>query len=319
MVLSCIRRNPNESSFTPLLVLMKNILMYLAVVLIWGTTWLAIKFQLGEVSPEVSIFYRFAIASVSLLLYCKLRKTSLRFKKQEHLFLFLLGAALFSINFIFIYKSTLYLISGLVSVVFSLVSLFNIINSYLFFKKTPEKHVVLGGILGLIGIITLFWKSIFGVSFNNQTLLGICLALIGTLIFSLGNIISSRNQKKGMRLVPGTAIAMAYGASIMLIYVLAKGLSLDLPPNFSYWISLLYLAIPGSVIAFLFYLGLVSRIGPEKAGYATIFFPLIALTLSYLFETYRWSWSDLMGVGLILFGNYVVMYKRKQPLQPGPS
>lgn len=299
---------------------MKNILMYLAIVVIWGTTWLAIKFQLGEVPPEVSIFFRFAIASISLVLYCKLRKIKLQFKKQEHFFLFLLGSAMFSINFIFIYKSTLLLISGLVSVVFSLVSLFNIINNYFFFKKRPEKNVILGGVLGLVGIVTLFWKSMFGVSFNDQILLGICLALIGTLIFSFGNIISFRNQKKGIPLVSGAAIAMVYGALIMLIYVLAKGLSLDLPTNFSYWVSLLYLAIPGSVIAFLFYLSLISRIGPERAGYATIFFPLVALTLSYLLETYRWSWSDLIGVGLILCGNYVVMYKKKQPIKlPGES
>ncbi len=298
---------------------MKNILMYLTIVFIWGTTWLAIKLQLGKVPPEVSIFYRFAIAGTLLFLYCKLRKISLHFKRQEHLFLFLLGCAMFSINFIFIYKSTLYLISGLVSVVFSLVSLFNIINNYLFFNKRPEKHVVLGGTIGLVGIMTLFWKSIFGMSFNQQILLGISLALAGTLIFSFGNIISFRNQKKGMRLVPSTAISMMYGASMMLIYVLAKGLPLGLPITFSYWASLLYLAIPGSVIAFLFYLDLISRIGPERAGYATIFFPLIALTLSYLLETYQWSWSDLVGVGLILFGNYAVMYKKKQPVAPGPN
>ncbi len=174
-------------------------------------------------------------------------------------------ACMFSLHYIFVYKATAYLVSGLVSVVFSLVTFFNVINNYLFFRKKPQKNVVLGGALGLLGIVVLFWKTIFQASFNDQILLGVFLASIGTAIFSLGNIISYRNQQSGMRLIPSTAIAMTYGASIMLVYALIQGLTFQLPHNFVYWGSLLYLAIPGSIIAFLCYLDLISKIGPEKA------------------------------------------------------
>lgn len=292
--------------------MLKNVLLYLTTVIIWGTTWLAIKLQLGEVLPEVSIFYRFAIAAALLIGYCKIKGIDLRFKKQEHLFLFLLGAGMFSLHYIFIYKATSYLVSGLVSVVFSLVTFFNVINNYLFFRKKPERPVVLGGALGLLGIIVLFWKTIFHVSFDNQILTGVFLAVIGTAIFSLGNIVSYRNQRSGMRLVPSTAIAMAYGTGIMFVYALIQGLPFQLTSNFVYWGSLLYLAIPGSIIAFLCYLDLISKIGPEKAGYATIFFPIIALMLSFLVENYLWSWSDLIGIVLILFGNYIIMRKKQK-------
>jgi len=199
------------------------------------------------------------------------------------------------------------------------VTFFNVVNNYLFFRKKPEKRVVLGGVLGLLGIIVLFWKTIFHVSLNDRILTGVFLAVIGTTIFSLGNIISYRNQKRGMRLVPSTAIAMAYGAGIMLVYVLIQGLPFQLPHNFVYWGSLLYLAIPGSIIAFLCYLDLISKIGPEKAGYATIFFPIVALILSYLVENYLWSWPDLMGIVLILLGNYAIMRKKRKPIESGPS
>ncbi len=299
--------------------MLKNVLLYLTTVIIWGTTWLAIKLQLGEVSPEVSIFYRFAIAAVLLIGYCTIKGMDLRFKKQEHLFLFLLGACMFSFHYIFIYKATSYIVSGLVSVVFSLVTFFNVINNYVFFRKKPEKRVVLGGVLGLLGIMGLFWKTIFHVSFNDQILMGVFLAAVGTTIFSLWNIISYRNKKRGMRLVPSTTIAMTYGAVIMLVYVLIQGLSFQLPHHVVYWGSLLYLAIPGSIVAFLCYLDLIAKIGPEKAGYATIFFPIVALALSFLVESYIWSWSDFIGIILILVGNYTIMCKKRKPIESGPS
>jgi drug/metabolite transporter (DMT)-like permease len=299
--------------------MLKNALLYLITVIIWGTGWLAIKFQLGEVSPEVSIFYRLAIAAALLIGYCKIKGTDLRFKKEEHLFLFLLGASMFSIHYIFLYKATLHLVSGLVSVVFSLVTFFNVMNNFLFFRKKPEKHVVFGGALGLFGIVVLFWKTIFPVSFNEQILWSVFLVVISAMIFSLGNMVSYRNAKREMQLVPSTAMGMAYGAGIMLVYVLIQGLSFQLPHNVVYWTSLLYLAIPGSIIAFLCYLALIAQIGPEKAGYATIFFPMVALLLSILLENYLWSWSDLIGIVLILVGNYTIMCKKQKPILRGPS
>ncbi len=289
---------------------MVNWLLYFVTVFIWGSTWLAIKFQLGEVAPAVSIFYRFALASSLLVLYCIIWKKSLRFSLKNHGFLLLLGACMFSLNYIFIYNATFYLISGLVSVIFSLVGLFNILNNYLFFKIKPTKLILSGAICGLVGIVTIFYKDLFHISFQDKILVGVCLALVATFLFSLGNIVSRINHIRGMRLVPSTALAMSYGTLIMCGYILIQRIPFTVSNQWVYWGSLLYLAIPGSIIAFLCYLSLISRIGPERAGYATVFFPVVALIFSFFAESYQWTSHTLLGIGLVILGNYLVMRKK---------
>lgn len=290
---------------------MSVLLNYLLVVLIWGTTWIAIKFQLGEVDPAVSILYRFIIASSLLLAYCLVKKLPLKFRLIDHFFLFLLGAGMFSLHTLFLYKASAYLVSGLVCLLFSLVSLFNIWNAYLFFRTIPKYTVLIGAAIGLSGIFIFFSEELLTFSYGDNTFYGIALTLIGAYIFSLGNIVGKRNQKYNYPLIPSTAIAMGYGALIMLGYSLLAGLSYPLPANISYWISLLHLAIPGSIIAFLCYLTLLNQIGPERAGYSTILFPMIALLISIGFENYIPTYNDLIGMTLIFAGNVLVLYKPK--------
>jgi drug/metabolite transporter (DMT)-like permease len=291
---------------------MALLLLYLTTVLIWGTTWIAIKFQLGEVPLEVSIFYRFALASALLLVYCKIRGLNLKFKGKEHLLLLLLGLCMFSVHLLFVYKSSAYLISGLVSTIFSLVSFFNIFNSFLFFKKRPEVRMVLGACLGFLGVFLFFWDEVRTLSFGSQAIIGTGYGLLGAFVFSLGTIVSRRNQRP---LIPSAAIAMGYGACIMFLYSLSQGSSFILPTNGAYWGSLLHLVLSGSIIGFLFYLSLVARLGPERAGYITVFFPVVALLISVLFENYRLTLFDLSGIACVLGGNVLVMAKKKQPVQ----
>jgi drug/metabolite transporter (DMT)-like permease len=290
---------------------MKNLLIYLTTIFIWGTTWLAIKFQVGQAPLEVSIFYRFTLASLLLLTYCKIKNLSLKFNLRDHGYLFLLGLCMFSLHLLLVYASSLYLVSGLVSVIFSLVSLFNILNSFIFYKKRPEIQMVLGACLGFAGIALFFWNEIGTLSFQSRALLGAGYGLLGALLFSFGNMVSRRNQSRQLPLVPSSAIAMGYGASIMLLYCLLQRSSFVVPQSLSYWSSLLYLTIPGSVVAFLCYLSLVKRIGPERAGYATVFFPVVALGVSILFENYRLTACDIAGIACVLAGNFLVMFKKK--------
>lgn len=286
-----------------------NVLLYVLTVFIWGSTWLAIKLQLGEASPEISIFYRFILATALLLLFCAIKRYSLKFSLKEHLFWFSLGITLFSLNYIFIYHASLYLASGVASVIFALASLFNIVNSFIFFRTKPEKAVLLGACLGFTGLIVFFWEEIFTLTFQGDTLLGLILILIGTFLFSLANMISSKTQAQKIKLIPSTTVSMGYGCLIMFAYVLFKGLPFTLPRDTMYWCCLLYLAIPGTLVALLCYLSLVSRIGPERSGYVTVFLPVVALTLSYFFEDYKWVVTDTLGVGLILVGNCFILSK----------
>lgn len=293
---------------------MKNFIFYAATVLIWGSTWIGIKLQLGSVAPVVSVMYRFGLASCILLVWCKFSGLNLRFSTKEHGFMALLGMLLFGFNYLLFYVAELHLASGLAAVIFSLILPMNMINAAIFLKKPVDGRVVFGGILGLIGIILVFRPEISSFSLENDGLLGVVLCLAATLLASLGNITSAYNQNKGMPIVQTNGYGMGYGAIIMLVSALAFRQPFGFEFSAVYVGSLFYLALFGSVIAFGCYLTLVGNIGADRAAYATLLFPIVALAISTVWEDYHWTRSAAIGVGLIMLGNIWMLQKQKRAI-----
>ena len=291
---------------------MGNALFYLATVLIWGSTWIAITFQLGVVDPQISVAYRFLLAALLLLLYGAVRRLPLRFNVRGHLFIALQGLCLFGFNYWLIYLSTQYLTSGLIAVLFSSVIAMNIVNGALFLGSPIRGYVVLGATTGLLGIALVFWPELSGVELTGDTVIAMALALFGTYLASLGNIVSARNQRAGLPVVQTNAFGMAYGGAAMLLVALVSGTTLNFEGSVAYLSSLLYLSIFGSIVAFGCYLTLVGRLGADKAAYAMLLFPIVALQLSVWFEDYLWSPQSLIGVALILLGNAIILIKPQQ-------
>lgn len=290
---------------------MTNLLFYLLTVLIWGSTWLAIKFQLGTVDPAVSVAYRFTLAAVLLFAWCAVRRLPMRFPRPAHLFIALQGVLLFALNYLLFYLAEVQIASGLAAVVFSTIVVMNLLNGRLFLGTAIEGKVLLGGLLGLVGLMLVFWPEMAATHFSGPVLSGLLLSFAATYLASLGNIVSARNQRYHLPVVQTNAFGMAYGALCMVLIVLLRDtpISIDLSP--SYLGSLGYLALFGSVIAFGCYLSLIGRIGPGRAAYATLLFPIVALALSTFWEGYRWTAAGVSGVLLILGGNYLAMMRRK--------
>jgi drug/metabolite transporter (DMT)-like permease len=283
--------------------------LYLATVLIWGSTWFAIKFQLGVVAAEVSLVYRFSLAAVILIVFCLLSKRNLRFSPSQHFFMGLQGLFLFSANYLVFYWATGLLTSGIVALLFSTVILMNIVNSALFLRKPINRRVVFGALIGIAGIAAVFWFEVVGIQNNANSWLGLWMCLFATFLASIGNILSARNQQQSLPVVQTNAWGMAYGALIMAIYAFFSGASFDYDPSISYSVSLVYLSVFGSILAFGSYLTLIGRIGADKTAYAAILFPVIALGISTLFEDYRWTAGTIIGFILVLLGNYLVLKK----------
>ncbi|MGE9553715.1 DMT family transporter [Erwinia amylovora] len=286
-----------------------NAVLYLLVVMIWGTTWIAIFMQQGVVSVTVSIFWRFLIAAVAMLIVLgimgRLRKISLR----DHLFCLLQGCCVFGFNFVCFYHAAAWISSGLESVIFSMAVLYNAVNSMLFFRQRPHPNLLPAAALGLTGIVALFWHDLVATQLAPSLLLGIGLSALGTFGFSLGNMISTRHQRRGLETMSTNTYAMLYGALVMAAISLFRGDHFIPELSVRYLGSLLYLAIFGSVIAFGAYFTLVGRIGASQAAYCTLLFPLVALTLSTLYEGYVWHVNAVVGLLLILLGNLVMFSK----------
>ena len=289
---------------------MSNTLLYLITVIIWGSTWLVITFQLGTVPPELSVAYRFALASLILFVYIAARRLPARFSFKQHAFFALQGLFLFSLNYILVYLAESTLTSGLVAIVFSTIIVFNVVFGTLFLRNPVRLRVILGGTIGLLGLTLVFWPELSTLDLSSERAVGLLLAFLATISASLGNIISARNQRSELPVVQTNAYGMAYGALIMFVLALLRGAPLTFDASSEYIFSLLYLALFGSVIAFGTYLTLLGKIGPDRAAYVTVAFPIIALALSTIFEGLTWTLLQIGGVLLVIAGNVIVLRRR---------
>jgi drug/metabolite transporter (DMT)-like permease len=272
---------------------MTNYLLYLITAFIWGSTWLAIKFQLGVVHPTWSVAYRFAIAAILLIIYCVLTEHKMRFTRREHMVMALQGLFMFSLNYIFYYIGSQYFMSGLVAVIFASIIIMNIVNTRIFFGTPLVARVIIGALLGLVGLGIVFSSQLKTLNIEQMgwtyfaTGLGIC--TLGTFIASLGNMVSVYNQKLKLPILQSNAFGMLYGSVFVAVVALVMGYPATFDTSFNYVSSLLYLVIFGSILAFGCYLKLLGRIGAERAAYAFVLLPVIALGLSTAFENFNWT------------------------------
>ena len=289
-----------------------NALLYFVVLLAWGSSWFAISFQLGDVAPQVSIVWRFLLASIILFAWCYLRGLKLSFPWRDHLSWLLLGFFLFCVNYICAYFGTFYLASGLVCLIFSTLTLFTVFNGFVFFKKPIRLPILIGAVVGIAGLSVIFSNEISSTDWSVESgvVKGFLWMLLATFFASIGMLLSGQFQARKMPLVQSNAFSMLYGSLILVFYIFVSDVSFSFNISYSYIISLVYLALIASVIGFGFYLKLVGNIGADKASYVNIFTPTIALLLSTLFENYEWSWVGLIGVLLIIIGNIIVLYAK---------
>lgn len=286
---------------------LSNVFLYLVTILIWGSTWFAIEFQLGVVEPEVSVSYRYLAASGILFLWIKIKSLPFKFDVNSHKWFALMGLLMFCLNYILAYRAQIYITSALSAVAFTAMLWMNILNSRLFFGVRVGARVYLGALLGVVGIGTLFGPQIRDVSFSDGVFLGSVLAVVGAFMASLGNMASQAAQEKRLPVVQSNAWSMLYGGLFTAILAVAQGQQFTFDPSAGYVISLTYLTIFGSVIAFGAYLTLLGRIGAHKAGYASVMFPVVALVFSTLFEGLALDVYILFGVSLVIAGNLLVL------------
>ncbi len=291
----------------------RSLFYFLVPSFIWGSTWYIIKFQIGPTDPMFSVAFRFLIAGLLILLYCLAAKKSLRFSAKSHLFIALQGICLFGLNYWFVYMAEEYLTSALVAVVFSTLVFMNIILNRLVLKGPINANVVFASLLGFSGVVLLF-RNELAITFTEHTIPAIIFCLASVFLASTGNILSALNQRNKIPLIQNNALGMIYGALAMVAigFVSGKQLVFDISPE--YLMSLLYLAVFGSIIAFSVYLKMLGEIGPDKAGYVILVVPLVALTISTIFESYQWNLFSVTGTVLLVVGNFITL-KNSQKLK----
>lgn len=297
---------PQDRPFEPL-----DYGLYALTVVAWSASWFAIALQVGTVSNEVNLVWRFAIATALMFGWVVLSGRRIRFPAADHLRFAALGVLIFSSNFLFFYYGALYLVSGLLSVVFSLASVINMALAALVMRERPSARILLGGLAGFAGIALMFLPEMGEGGFSGRTLTGLAFCLAGTLSFCLGNLVSASCQRRGLPIVSMNAWGMLYGTLWCGFLAVVLGRPFVIEPTVSYLGSLVFLAVISTVVAFAAYLTLLGRIGGARAGYATVIFPIFALLISTGLEGYRWTLYAIAGMALVAIGNVLVIRGRR--------
>lgn len=281
--------------------------LFLVAVAIWSTTWYAILFQLAHTSPEVGVTLRFALAGALILAFAAGRGERLRCTAREHAWIALQGVFMYSVSYIAVYHAEKHVTTGLVAVGYSASPLVNGIGSCLLWRTPLGLRFVVGGILCVAGVTLIFWPELARVATGDATARGAAFTVAAVLLSAIGSLASSRNAERGLPFWTALGGGMLYGAAFSAAIVLASGQSFAVPAVASWWLSLAYLSIAGSVIAFACYVTLQHRVGPGAASTVGVMTPVLALVISTLFEGFVPVWMTWIGAALAVAGNVLIL------------
>jgi drug/metabolite transporter (DMT)-like permease len=281
--------------------------LFAVCVLVWGTTWHAITYQIGHTAPEVGVALRFALAGVTVLVLCLVRRLPLRFSWRDHALLALQGVFLYGVSYVCVYHAERHLPSGLVAVGYSASPLIAGLGAQALFGVKVSHRFVWGGVLGLAGVALMFWPEFGKAAAGSSTALGALLTLASVLLSGVGSLAASRNRAQGLPFWPALSFGMLYGAAAAALVALLQGESFALPAVASWWFALLYLALAGSVLTFACFLTLQDRLGPGPTGSIGVMTPLLALVVSMAFEGFRPDLLTAIGAAMAVGGNALML------------
>lgn len=292
---------------------MSTSLLFAVCVVVWGTTWFAITAQLNAVAPEVGVAVRFGLASVLLMAWCAARQLPMRFSVKQHGWFALQGLAGFSISYVCIYHAERFIVSGVVAVGYAASPLVVMLMARAFNGTAMSRRVAAGGALGLGGVALIFSHEFARLGASADAAFGAMLAGAAVLLSGVATIAATRYQREGVKGWAPLAWAMAYGSAGSLIAALAAGRSFEIAWSVPFVVSLAYLTLAGSIVAFGSFYGLVHRVGPARAGYVGVMTPIVALVVSSMLEGFGWTGETLAGVALAIAGNVLALW------QPRPA
>ncbi len=302
---------PGEARFLEARILVPFVLT----AVIWGSTWLVIKGQLGDVPPSWSVTWRFAGAALGMFAFALAKRLPLMLDAKGLAVAAIMGCSVFSVNFQFIYRSEQYLTSGLVAVLFALLLVPNTVFARIFLGQRITRGFLLGTLIALIGIALLMLHEYRLAMAQNgatgaQVLIGGVMVLAALLFASVGNVVQASSYARGQSVPTLLAWAMLIGAAVdaVIAWILSGPPRFDW--TFSYAGGVAYLAIIGSVVTFPMYNGLLRALGPGRAAYNGVLVPVVAMLLSTLFEGYRWSLLAGAGAALAIIGLVVALRAR---------
>jgi drug/metabolite transporter (DMT)-like permease len=283
--------------------------LFLVCVLVWGTTWYAIVWQLEALSPAAAVALRFALAAAALFAWCLLRRVPCRYARPVHALFAGQGLLGFALSYLCVYAAEQRVVSGLVAVGYAASPLVNMALARLLLQTPLSQRVGVGGIAGLTGVLLIFWPELARLRGDEGVAWGAGMTAAGVGLSALANICVARYQRQSIGGAAPLAWAMAYGAAGMAAWTVCAGTPWHLGPlGTRFWLSLVYLVLAGSVLTFLCFNLLMARVGPARASYVGVATPVIALAISTVLEGFQPTALTGLGVLLVVSGNLCALW-----------
>ena len=286
--------------------------------LIWGSTWLVIRDQLGVVPPTWSVAYRFAAGAAAMFVWALITRAPLNIGRQGQGFALVFGLLQFVLNFNFIYRAENHITSGLVAVVFALLLVPNALLGSLFLKQAITPRFLIGSIVALAGVALLILREarVDGSSAHDSWL-GVGLTLTGMMCASIANIMQGTERARALPMASVLAWGMLWGAAINAAVALPTVGWPIFEPRPAYLLGVLYLGVLASAVAFTCYFSVIRAVGPARAAYSGVLTPVLAMVLSTLFEGYRWTTLAAAGGVVTLVGLLIALSARRPAAKSG--
>jgi drug/metabolite transporter (DMT)-like permease len=284
---------------------------FLIVTLIWSSTWIVIRDQLGVVPPVWSVSYRFAAAAAGMIVLALIRGDTFRIGKAGQGIAIAFGLFQVVLNFNLVYRAEAFVTSGLVAVTFSLLIVPNALLGRIFLAQGVTRRFLAGSVVALVGVGLLFAHEIaVAPAGGHAVAIGLGLTLLGVLSASASNVMQGSAIARTLPMPSLLAWGMVWGTAMNSLLGLATVGPPTGDPRLLYWVGVLYLGLIASALAFTLYFGMIRVIGPARAGYVNVLTPILAMAISTLFEGYRWSAMAAAGAVLAFAGLLIALQAR---------
>lgn len=276
---------------------------------IWGLNFIVVKIQGDSLPLEVALLYRSLIAfSLFGVMFIFIFK-KLKLNNTNWFTIIGFGLCNFTISYLLLYYGTFYSSAAIVTLIFSMKAILTPIFISMVFKRKISNRIYIGGGLGVVSVVVILYPDLN--SLTNEFIIGVAFALLGTIITSIGDVLSLYNSESKVHPVLSNTIGMLSAVIFLLIYTSFKGYRYSFPLELNFWFGLLYLSILASFLAWFFYLKLINNIGAAESGYMVAMFPAIGGIASVIMGETHLSINLVVGIILACMGAYLALYKPK--------
>lgn len=276
---------------------------------IWGLNFIAVKIQGDSLPLEVALLYRSLIAfSLFGVMFIFIFK-KLKLNNTNWFTIIGFGLCNFTISYLLLYYGTFYSSAAIVTLIFSMKAILTPIFISMVFKRKISNRIYIGGGLGVVSVVVILYPDLN--SLTNEFIIGVAFALLGTIMTSIGDVLSLYNSESKVHPVLSNTIGMLSAVIFLLIYTSFKGYRYSFPLELNFWFGLLYLSILASFLAWFFYLKLINNIGAAESGYMVAMFPAIGGIASVIMGETHLSINLVVGIILACMGAYLALYKPK--------